>query len=201
MSLSSALLVLTIFDAIAPFYEEHMEQLWPSSLCISHITHIVLCLSVRRLSPGVGKMLTFTLYLPGAFAVCRKCWGAGVGCKVGIDADAVCPWESQMAENTKAIAAAAGGAIVVASLLTPRLLRVFTKPVLDTLSMVVARPTGGQPFDLTGKTPHEIQKAVTARYVSKSEAIMELTGRLYSPELEISATDEAGRESWPSTGT
>ena len=138
------------------------------------------------------RNILFLPLLPLVKAVCTTCWGAGNGCKVGVTTGAVCPWSSQMTENTKAIAAAVGGTIVVGSLLTPRLLRVFTKPVLDTLAMVVARPTGGQPYDLTEKTPHQIQKAVTARYVAKDEAIMELTSRLYDPALEILAEDEAG---------
>ena len=155
---------------------------------------LALLLWLHQASPVAGRISLFIVivFLPGATAVCKTCWGAGIGCKVGIDEHAVCPWASQMTENTKAIAAAVGGALVVGSLLTPRLLRVFTKPVLDTLAMVVARPTGGQPYDLITKNPHQIQKAVSARYVSKAEAIMELTSRLYAPELEISASDTAG---------
>ena len=110
---------------------------------------VILFLWYHRL-PSAGAMLMLRLAcLPGVAAVCNTCFGAGIGCRVGSsDADAVCPWSSQMTENTKAMTAAVGGALVVGSLLTPRLLRVFTKPVLDTLAMVVARPAGGQPFDV-----------------------------------------------------
>ena len=155
---------------------------------------IVVCtlLCLYKLLPTAGRIIFLLAFLPGATAVCKTCWGSGIGCKVGIEADAVCPWSSHIVENTKAVTAAVGGVIVLGSLLTPRLLRVFTKPVLDTLAMVVARPSGNQPYDLTDKDLPQICKAVSARYVSKAEAILEFQSRLLSPELVISSNDVAG---------
>ena len=155
---------------------------------------MVVCtlLCLYKVLPTAGRIIFFLAFLPGASAVCKTCWGSGIGCRVDSEADAICPWKEHIAQNTRAVTAAVGGVIVLGSLLTPRLLRVFTKPVLDTLAMVVARPSGNQPFDLTDKDLPQICKAVSARYVSKAEAILEFQTRLLSPELVITADDEGG---------
>ena len=147
---------------------------------------LIVFLSLRSGARSGLRMLLCSAFLPFANATCTVCFGAGIGCK-GNPAD--CPWAKDIVANVAVIAAASGGLLKVASLLPPRLLRVFTKPVLDTLSMIVARPKAGQPYDLTDKDPTQIQQAVVARYVSKSEALMEFSLRMADPSLEITDAD------------
>ena len=126
---------------------------------IKHLFWIVPLLSCAS-SRHTAFLCLFLFGLPSVHATCLVCFGSAVGCK---GEDGNCPWVKDTVANVAVIAAATGGALKVASLLTPRLLRVFTKPVLETLSMIVARPKDGQSFDMTGKTTTQISQAVRAR--------------------------------------
>ena len=81
------------------------------NLCLVQVRTVIFFLTTYR-------SVFLLLLLPLAKAVCTTCWGAGIDCKVGSVSGAVCPWSSQMTDNAKSIAAAAGGALVVGSLLT-----------------------------------------------------------------------------------
>lgn len=128
-------------------------------------------------------------------APCSVCFGQAVGCSnVNNNDPNTCPWRTQMADNAAAVSAAVGGAIVVTALLTPELLRLFSPTILDTLAMVVARPKSGQPLDLSTMEVKAIQKAVLARYVSKGEAVMELTRRVMDASLEPALGDSPDQQ-------
>ena len=121
-------------------------------------------------------------------AVCPMCYGNAIGCSAS-SADA-CPWSTGVASNVAAVAAAVGAVITLDALLPARYLRLFTRPVLQTLAIIAAKPKGGTAFPFSGKSYREIYHAVVGGHVTKDEAIAELSERLDAAESssEIDAT-------------
>ena len=75
------------------------------------------------------------------------------------------------------VSAAATTKVLVDKILPPRFVRIFTRQVLQTLSMIYDRPKGGTSYDFTGKTELQIQQAVINGHVSKEEGLQELSSR------------------------
>ena len=90
--------------------------------------------------------------------VCPMCYGNAIGC-TATNADA-CPWTTGVASNVAAVAAAVGAPITLDALLPARYLRLFTRPVLQTLAIIAAKPKGGAAFSFSGKTYRDIYNAV-----------------------------------------
>jgi hypothetical protein len=94
------------------------------------------------------------------------------------------------------VAAAAGGALKISSLLPPKFLRLFPRAALEALSGLVAKVnTSGTPFDPSGKTTKEITKAVKEGRLTRSEAILHFNGLIQdsSDELEIKKLESASK--------
>ena len=143
----------------------------PVTYCHGSGTSIMLWCFLFSLFPLVG-------------AVCPMCFGNAIGC-TATSADG-CPWTTGVASNVAAVAAAVGAAITLDALLPPRYLRLFTRPVLQTLAIIAAKPKGGAAFSFSGKSYRQIYNAVVGGHVSKDEAIAELSERLDTAEA---ATD------------
>jgi hypothetical protein len=118
-------------------------------------------------------------------AVCPMCFGQAMGCS-STDA-ANCPWATGVAANVAAVAGAIGAAITLDKLLPPRYLRLFSRPVLQTLAIIASKPKGGASYDFTGKNYRDIFGAVVGGHVTKDEAVLHLTEQLDQAE---SATDK-----------
>lgn len=116
-------------------------------------------------------------------SVCTFCFGDASGCNGD---QSTCPWFTGVAANVAAVAA--GGAVMIKleSLLPARFLRVFTRPVLQTLGIVSSRPKGGAAFNFTDKSMGAIQDAVVGGIVSKDEAVREICDRLTVEESKES---------------
>ena len=116
--------------------------------------------------------LTFFVFLiTPVTSVCNVCFGDAQGCSGASDH---CPWKIGMAENVAAIAGAVASVIKLDKLLPPRYLRVFTRPVLQTLGIISSKPKGGASFDMTGKSGKDIYEATVGGHVPKDEAVIEL---------------------------
>ena len=122
-------------------------------------------------------------------AVCTSCYGEATsfGCKGD---KSTCPWFVTLAENAASVAAATGGIIALEKLLPVRFVRLFSKPVLHTLSIICAKPKGGVPYDFDGKTGNQIYTAVKGGYVTQDEAVSELMFRLGTEEAKTSPDDK-----------
>ena len=99
----------------------------------------------------------FLFMLPGVDAVCTSCFGDAPDCS---GETAECPWVKDVAANAVAVTAAAGGIITLEKVLPNKFVRLFTRPVLQILSLVVGKPKAGTGFDCTGKSGNEIYNAV-----------------------------------------
>ena len=131
---------------------------------------------------GMLWLLFLFFTLPTIDATCQVCFGGGVGCP---DTGAAnCPWTTGVAANVAAVAAAAGAAIKLDSILPARYLRLFTRSVLQTLAIIAAKPKGGATFSFTGKTYAEIHQAVVGGLVTKDEGVDELVRRLNVEEAK-----------------
>ena len=105
----------------------------------------------------------FLFMLPGVDAVCRSCFGDAPDCNGDTTQ---CPWIRDVAANAVAVTAAAGGIITLEKVLPNKFVRLFTRPVLKTLSLVVGKPKAGAVFDCAGKSGNEIYNAVKGGYVA-----------------------------------
>jgi len=129
--------------------------------------------------------LWLVLFVPDVAGVCGSCFGAESSCTDS--GYAKCPWQVVAVANTVALAAT-GAAVVSMTLLLPvRLLRIFTPGAISALMGLYRRPREGKDFDLPRATPKGIVTAVNSKYCDKSEAMMELSDRLFS--MDPSASD------------
>ena len=128
------------------------------------------------LPSGVFSVLLLLSFIDFAGAVCTHCYGSAAGCPgTGF---VNCPWYTTVATNAAAmVSAAAVSKVLVDKILPPRFVRIFTRQVLQTLSMIYDRPKGGTSYDFTGKTELQIQQAVANGHVSREEGLQELSRR------------------------
>lgn len=108
---------------------------------------------------------------------CTFCFGDAMGCSGSSDS---CPWKIGIARNVTAFAA--GTAIVLDYILPSKYLRLFTRPVLQILTIIGGKPKGGLNFDFTGKSPSAVYQAVVAGYTTKDDAIHKLNETLTAEE-------------------
>ena len=98
---------------------------------------------------------------------CQSCKDSIKGCIGGTD----CPLNKQQIANAAALVAGASGALMVATqFLSTRLLRVFTRSVLDRISFLFSRANITAPFDPAGKSYSEIYQAVEDSECNASDA-------------------------------
>ena len=128
------------------------------------------------LSPGVFSVLLLFSFIEFAGAVCTHCYGSADGCPGTGYVN--CPWYTTVATNAAAmVSTAAVTKVLVDKILPPRFVRIFTRQVLQTLSMIYDRPKGGTSYDFHGKTELQIQQAVASGHVSREEGLQELSKR------------------------
>jgi hypothetical protein len=128
----------------------------------------------------------FLFMLPGVDAVCRSCFGDAPDCNGDTTQ---CPWIRDVAANAVAVTAAAGGIITLEKVLPNKFVRLFTRPVLKTLSLVVGKPKAGAVFDCAGKSGNEIYNAVKGGYITIEEAVSDLMGKVASEEAKDSPSE------------
>ena len=109
--------------------------------------------------------LLLMIFVPVVQSVCNVCYGHAEGC--GGQANA-CPWNVQVAQNVAVLAAGTGAALSLTTLLPTKVLRIFSKTVLDSISALVIRSVG--PYDFNGKTASQVLSAVRLGKVSKDDA-------------------------------
>lgn len=124
-------------------------------------------------------LILFSLFDMGE-AVCPMCFGQALGCSATDAAN--CPWTTGVAANVAAVAGAVGAAITLDKLLPPRYLRLFSRPVLQTLAIIASKPKGGASYNFTGKNYRDIFSAVVGGHVTKDEAVLHLTEQLDQAE-------------------
>jgi hypothetical protein len=115
-----------------------------------------------------------------AFAVCTHCFGNVEGCS-GDTAN--CPLVTTTAANVTALVAAT--TITVAAILPSKVIRVFPRTVLDTLSAIVTAPKNGVAYDFTGKTAKDIFTAVVRGHTTASLALGALNQLLFAADEEV----------------
>ena len=131
----------------------------------------VSCSCYCTVTPMLSVVLLLLISLPFATSVCRSCFGEAAGCTdSGVEH---CPWNTGVAANAAALAA--GTALTVASLLPSKILRLFHKSVLETISALELRTTTS--FDCSGKSFPEILEAVRLGRASKDDAIGEISAK------------------------
>ena len=163
------------------------------ALCtLSCVISLFCCIGIqsrRRVKPLLDMLwLYFLLFmLPGADCACQSCFGDAPDCP-GTTAN--CPWVKDVANNVIAVTAAAGGVITLEKILPNKFVRLFTRPVLKTLSLVVGKPKAGTMFDCTGKSGNDIYNAVKGGYITIEEAVSDLMGKVTTEEA-LTTPDEA----------
>ena len=119
-------------------------------------------------------------------AVCGTCFGSVNGCAGTTNA---CPLLTGVAANAAALVVSSAAVLSLVKLLPGRILRVFSRPLLEALVAIAQRPTGGEPYDFTGKSAFDIQKAVTTGLVTAAEAGPQLYALLHAlPEDSTALT-------------
>ena len=159
------------------------------SCLLCFLSNVLCCIGTWQV-PGMGSCvlwLTFFVFLiTPVTSVCNVCFGDAQGCSGASDQ---CPWKIGMAANVAAITGAVALVIKLDNLLPPRYLRVFTRPVLQTLGIISSKPKGGASFDMTGKSGKDIYEATVGGHVPKDEAVIELTSRIEDEEAKATPGD------------
>ena len=118
-------------------------------------------------------LLLFFLSISSVNSVCQHCYGAGTGCSGD---GTKCPWVTQIQANASSIALAGGGALVVATLLPAKLLRLFPRFCLDAISALVSKVASqGNPFDYsTNPSSPAVVNAVKLGSSTRQDAVLYL---------------------------
>lgn len=133
--------------------------------------------------PSCSRMLLLLFFgVSPASCVCSFCFGNANGCS-GADPN-TCPWKVGLAANVAAVST--GAVIALDTLLPPKYLRLFTRPVLQVLGIIISKPRPGTPPNFAAQTVKAIYTAVVGGNVYKDEAISELNDRLTTEELKDS---------------
>ena len=92
---------------------------------------------------------------------------------------AACPWTTGVASNVAALATA-GTALVVATLLPLRILRVFPRTVLHTLKSLIDYPvsSSGQMTLTDTTTAQQMVRGIQSGAVLKEDCLLHLIGRM-----------------------
>jgi len=130
--------------------------------------------------------LCLAYLVPVCHGVCTSCWGKCEGCT---GTTASCPWITGVAANV-AVVAGGTGTLALSKLLPVRYLRLFTSGVIRTLVSISTRPMAGT-FEPSGKTLKEIRQAVVGGYLTKSDAMLELMGRLEALDVKHATYEQS----------
>ena len=114
-----------------------------------------------------SSLLLLLSCLPVVLSVCATC--AGNAC----DGSGTCPWTGTVAANVTALAS--GAAISLAALLPAKILRLFPRSVLESISALSVRTL--DVFDPTGKSTTEILAAVKQGRLTRDDAISHMAER------------------------
>ena len=134
---------------------------------------------------GFTMLLLLVCQLSGVDAVdCVHCHGNLVGCHGSDD----CP-SQKVINNIASMAsgAIATGAVIVTALLPLKVLKVFTRTVLDTLQSIHAMSGQKGIFDVSGKSEKEVFEAAIAHKVSSDQALLYFQTKL----MAVNPADEA----------
>ena len=130
--------------------------------------------------------LIFLILISPAYGVCNICFGDAQGCSGAPDD---CPWKIAVAANVAAIVGGGATLIKLDNLLPPRYLRIFTRPVLQTLGIISSKPKGGSSFVLHGKDGKSIYESdVGASYAHR---LLRLLQRLHAGHRKACMSVEA----------
>ena len=153
----------------------------------------VSCCWGTMLSTSVySVLLLFLCGCTGVSAVCTSCFGSASGCTGD---PATCPWATAVAGNVAAVAAAGAAAkVALDKILPPKYVRLFSRKVLQALTMINTRPVGGASFDFTGKSPAQIRDAVVHGHVSREDALIELSDRADAITLDDTQYDRKAKQ-------
>ena len=113
-------------------------------------------------------------------AVCTHCFGNVEGCTGDT---AKCPLVTTIASNVAALTTAT--AITVSTILPAKVIRVFPRAVLDTLSAIVSAPKNGTAYDFAGKTVKQIFNAVIHGHTTTSLALGAMNQLLFDADDEV----------------
>ena len=141
--------------------------------------------SSRTTSPCAPRFVVLLVVLMSqrVHAVCATCRGACDGCAGGDS----CPWLATVAANAAVVVATAtAGAISIAKLLPPDLLRAFPRQHLEKIRRLAQLPPPGSVFDFNPGTTTitMLRAALTQGLIGASDA------RGYMSELVNAAPDE-----------
>ena len=137
---------------------------------------------------GFTMLLLLVCQLNGVDAVdCMHCHGNLVGCHGSDD----CPSQKVINNNIASMAsgAIATGAVIVTALLPLKVLKVFTRTVLDTLQNIHAMSGQKGIFDVSGKSEKEVFEAAIAHKVSSDQALLFFQSKL----MAVNPASESAR--------